>query len=274
MTVPSTARRAGPFSGNGVTTTFSFSFKTFAAGDLQVTRMNALGIETTLVLNSDYSVSLNVDQDTSPGGTITYPLTGSPLPAGQKLTIIGDLDYEQTTDLLGGGAFNARVIEDTFDRTVIQIQQLEERLDRALTIPVGSAANAQLPNPAPNELIGWDPTGGALQNFPLTGLPTAVAYGNHFYNIFTGNGSTTTFTLSGDPILLSNVMVAISGVVQLPGIDYTINDSDIMFTSAPPNGASVLVRYGLAVEEVYSTSIDYGLISNSVTSSADYGSVL
>lgn len=65
MTVPSTARRAGPYTGNGSTTTFSFTFKTFAAGDLLVTRMDALGLETTLVLNSDYSVSLNVDQDTS-----------------------------------------------------------------------------------------------------------------------------------------------------------------------------------------------------------------
>lgn len=274
MTVPSTARRAGPFLGNGSTTTFSFSFKTFAAGDLLVKRMDALGVETTLVLNSHYSVALNSDQDASPGGTITYPLTGSPLPAGQKLTIIGDLDYEQTTDLLGGGAFNARVIEDTFDRTVIQIQQLEERLDRALTIPVGSTASAQLPNPEANELIGWNSSGNALQNVPLAGLSTAVAYGNHHYNIFTGNGSTTTFTLSGDPVLLSNVLVAIGGVVQLPGVDYIINDLDITFTSAPPNGTSVLVRYGLAVEENYLSSLDYGLISNSVTSSADYGSVL
>jgi hypothetical protein len=247
MTVPATARRAGPFSGNGVTTTFSFSFKTFAAGDLLVTKMDSLGIETSLVLNSDYSVSLNVDQDASPGGTITYPISGSPLPSGQKLTIVGDLEYEQTTDLLGGGAFNARVIEDTFDRTVIQIQQLEERLDRALLVPVNSTANVQLPNPEPNELIGWDSTGSNLANYALSQLATGIAYGTTRFDTFTGNGSTTQFALTEDPAALANLDVSISGVTQVPGTDYTLTSATLVFTSAPANGAVILARYGRAL---------------------------
>lgn len=247
MTVPATARRAGPYNGNGSTTSFSFSFKTFAAGDLLVTKMDTLGVETTLVLNSDYSVTLNSDQDTSPGGTITYPISGSPLPTGHKLTIVGDLEYEQTTDLLGGGAFNARVIEDTFDRTVIQIQQLEERIDRALLVPVNSTANAQLPNPEPSEVIGWNSAGTALQNYALSQLATGIAYGTTRYDTFTGNGSTTQFALSEDPAALANLDVSIAGVTQVPGADYTLTSATLVFTSAPPNGAVILARYGRAL---------------------------
>lgn len=247
MTVPATARRAGPYIGNGSATIFSFSFKTFAAGDLQVTRTDtATGIDTVLVLNSDYSVALNPDQDVSPGGTITYPISGSALPSTQKLTIVGDLDYEQTTDLLGGGAFNARVIEDTFDRTVIQIQQLEERMDRALMLPVSSSGvSPNLPSPEPEKVIGWNAAGTALRNLDANTLATIVAYGTANSDIFSGNGTQTVFTLSASPGTQNNLDVSISGVTQYPGLDYTWSSgTNITFTSAPPAGTNnVLVRY-------------------------------
>ena len=84
--VPESARRAGPLEGNGVTTSFPFEFKTLSKEDLLVIRL-ASGVETDLVLDSDYSVTLNANQETSPGGSITYPITGSPLPASQYLTV-------------------------------------------------------------------------------------------------------------------------------------------------------------------------------------------
>lgn len=249
MTVPATARRAGPYNGNGSTTSFSFSFKTFAAGDLQVTRTSSVGIETVLVLNSDYSVTLNPDQDTSPGGTITYPISGSALPTGSKLTIVGNLAYEQTTDLLGGGAFNARVIEDTFDRTVIQIQQLEERADRAMALPVSaSGVSATLPAPEANKYLGWNGGATALVNRDGSDLITAAAYGNWRTDVFNGTGAQIAFILTQDPGNVNNTDVAIGGVTQTPGVDYTVSGTTLTFTSAPPAGTgNVVVRYGLAI---------------------------
>ena len=250
MTVPSTARRAGPYTGNGSTTTFSFSFKTFAAGDLQVTRMDTLGIETTLVLNSDYSVSLNVDQDASPGGTITYPITGSPLPAGQKLTIVGDLEYEQTTDLLGGGAFNARVIEDTFDRATIQIQQLEERLDRAAVLPVSvSGVSATLPDPEASKVLGWNVTETGLVNIDASSLASVTASAYVVVDKFTGDGSTTQFVCSQLPGSTNAAEVTIAGVMQNPAVDYTVSGARVVFTAPPPNGAVIIVRFLVAASQ-------------------------
>ena len=63
MTISSPNRIAGPYTGNGSTTTFAFSFKVFAAADLQVVQLIvASGLETTLTLNTDYTVTLNQNQ--------------------------------------------------------------------------------------------------------------------------------------------------------------------------------------------------------------------
>lgn len=79
MTIPSTLRRAGPFSGNDTTTSFPFEFKVFTTADVTVTVADANAVETVLVLDSDYFVTLNEDQEATPGGDIIYPIPpGSP----------------------------------------------------------------------------------------------------------------------------------------------------------------------------------------------------
>ena len=245
MTVPSTSRRAGPFLGNGVTTTFSFTFKTFAAGDLRVIKTSTIGTETVLVLASDYNVTLNPDQDASPGGTITYPISGGALASGEKLTVLGDLDYEQTTDLLGGGAFNARVIEDTFDRTVIQVQQLKEITDRCVTIPASTSASAALPIPEPLQILGWNAAGDALTNFNVDDFLTVAGSSGFSVQTFSGTGAQTAFTLSQNPGAIANLEVFLSGVRQAPTTDYTVSGTTLTFTSAPPAGTdNILVRWG------------------------------
>ena len=136
MTTPSTPRKAGPLNGNGSTTAFPFAFKVFAASDIKVVIANSANVETVLVLNTDYTVSLNANQETSPGGTVTYPISGSALPAGSVLSIIGNLDYSQPLDLPSGGNFSPIALENQLDRATMQIQQLKEQVDRSAKLPV------------------------------------------------------------------------------------------------------------------------------------------
>jgi len=142
MTVSSTSRKAGPFSGNGSTTSYPFLFKVFTKNDVQVVRADPYGVETTLTLDSDYSVAVNADQTASPGGTITYPISGSPLPVGYTLAVIGALAYNQGTSLPTGGAFNAANVEAALDRLTILNQQLLEKVSRAALVPVTNTADA------------------------------------------------------------------------------------------------------------------------------------
>lgn len=169
MTVSSTTRQAGPFSGNGVTTAFPFNFKVFAAGDVRVTFTNVAGVETTLVLDSSYTIALNSNQDNNPGGTVTYPKPGNSLfltlAAGELLTLTGSLSETQPTDLPNLGPFFAEVIENALDRGVILTQQLDIKYQGALRFPVSdpTGLSAVLPPAAlrANKAVVFDASGNA-----------------------------------------------------------------------------------------------------------------
>jgi hypothetical protein len=141
MTISSNSRKAGPFIGNGTAATFPFTFKVFQASDLEVVKLTvSTNIEAILVLNTDFTASVNEDQNSSPGGTIT--LTAGALATGFNLVITSDIENLQPTDLTNQGGFYPEVITDALDRATIQIQQLQEGLDRAALLPITSAADA------------------------------------------------------------------------------------------------------------------------------------
>ena len=178
---------------------FPFTFKVFAKSDLRVVLTDG-GVETDLVLDSDYSVSLNADQNNNPGGTVTYPLSGDALPTGDTLTILGSVDYLQETDIQNLGGFLPEVIENALDRATIISQQLKERVDAALTLPVSvSGVSTDLPVPEANALIGWNADADELQNVDPTTMATIVAFGTANADTFSGTGAQTDFTLSANP---------------------------------------------------------------------------
>lgn len=255
MTVPTTARRAGPFNGNGVATSFPFTFKVFSDVDIAVVKTSTANVDATLVLGADYSVTLNPDQDATPGGTITYPISGSPLALGEKLSVVGATDYDQQLDLSGGGKFDPVVIENALDRQEFQIQQLVEKTDRALTVSVATdtAVDTALPVPESNMLIGWNAAGDGLQNVDPGTLATIVAFGTAVPDIFTGDGVTSAFTLTDNPGALGNLDVAVGGVTQLPGVDYFwTSGTALTFATAPTNGTPILIRYIRGLPQGYS----------------------
>lgn len=140
MPISSETRTAGPFVGNGVTTAFPFEFKVFAAADMLVVKLEvATGTETTLALTSDYTVSLNADQNADPGGTVTL---NSALPTGFKLVVSSALEFLQETDLTNQGGFYPSVVTNALDRLTILCQQLKEDVERSAKLPITSAVDA------------------------------------------------------------------------------------------------------------------------------------
>jgi hypothetical protein len=171
------------------------------------------------------------------------------LPVGSQLTIIGNLPYDQPLDLPSGGNFSPLALENQLDRIVMQIQQLRENLSRALQVNVNSGASVVLPSPAASNAIAWNVNATGLENVPLADLVTVVAYANHRYDTFAGDGTTTTFALTEDPAVIGNLDVSISGVVQIPAADYLLVSGNLVFTNAPANGTTVLARYGEALPQ-------------------------
>jgi len=65
-------------------------------------------------------------------------------------------------------------------------------------------------------------------------------------DIFSGDGSTTTFTLSIAPSAANNIIVYVDGVMQEPAQNYTISNTTIDFGDAAHTGARITVLHGFA----------------------------
>ena len=60
---------------------------------------------------------------------------------------------------------------------------------------------------------------------------------------FSGNGSTTVFTMSVAPANTASVLVVVSGVVQDPST-YSVSGTTLTFSGAPPSGTgNISARY-------------------------------
>ena len=62
-------------------------------------------------------------------------------------------------------------------------------------------------------------------------------------DVFTGNGSTTAFTLSESPTNTNSLMVFIDGILQKASTNYGVSGTTLTFTSAPTNSAEIEVKH-------------------------------
>lgn len=272
MTVASTTRKAGPFSGNGSTTSFPFLFKVFTKNDIQVVRADASGVETVLTLDSDYSVTLNADQTASPGGTITYPISGSPLASGLTLAILGSLAYSQGTSLPTGGAFNAANVEAALDRLTILNQQLLEKVNRAALVPVTNAADATI---LVQDILLLANNIAVLQAIVANAANINTVAGNTT-NINTVAGNNTNVTNVGGSIAnVNTVAAAIASVITNAANIGSINTnatniSSIVNALANANAAASSANAASAAAAAAAASAAAGMYSSVQDKSANY----
>lgn len=138
MSISSNIRTAGPYSGNGAARTFPFPFKVFQPEDLLVFRRNTITKkERVLVYGTDYSVSLNANQNSAPGGSISLTYA---MPAGRELIITSGISLLQPADLTNQGGFYPTVINDALDRLCIQLQQLQTDVTRSVKVSLFNPA--------------------------------------------------------------------------------------------------------------------------------------
>lgn len=135
--LPDVPRRVGPVTGLGISRV-DFDFKIFASSNVLVIRTSKAGVDKTLKEGEDYTVTWDEDQTANVGGYITL---NEFLLSGESVTILSDVAYTQELDLHAEGDFNPQDINDNFDRTEAQIQQLKEKLSRAAIAPASSGMN-------------------------------------------------------------------------------------------------------------------------------------
>lgn len=159
MTV-STVVDHNDYTGNGVTTSFPYTFRIFKKTDLAVSVVDLNENITVLVLDTDYSVTNAGGYN---GGNVVL---ASPLTNGWQISIARELEPTQETDLRNQGKFFAEVHEDALDKLTMLIQQTYSVFRLALRKP-SSIANwyDALNNYIRNVRDPKDPQDAATKNY-------------------------------------------------------------------------------------------------------------
>lgn len=152
MTVTSIAAPL-EFEGNDSATTFATNWLVYYDDDVAVYHVDNADVATLLTLGTDYTVT---GLNNAGGATITYPVTGDPLPAGEFLRIFNNPVLSQRTLLVGVSRYDPAGIEESLNRIVRMIQALSAR---ALLIEGGiTTTDVVFPDPVAEQLLGWSAT--------------------------------------------------------------------------------------------------------------------
>jgi len=85
---------------------------------------------------------------------------------------------------------------------------------------------------------------------PYIGNPPAEAFTSTTKDSFSGDGSTTAFTMTR-PSTTNNVRVVVENVIQNPTTAYTCSGTTLNFTSAPPTGTNNIYVVHMGPSEQY-----------------------
>ena len=112
-----------------------------------------------------------------------------------------------------------------------------------VVVPTGGSADR--PDNPVFGLIRYNTDVGLLEFFNgsiFQYLKAGAGNVTYVVDTFTGNGSTTTFTMSQQVSVATQIIVFVGSIYQEPTLAYTVDGGyDITFTSAPPNGVPINV---------------------------------
>lgn len=111
-----------------------------------------------------------------------------------------------------------------------------------VVLPTGSTS--QRPDYPTFGLIRYNTDSGYVEYFNGVIFQNLSTSGSVSYNVddFTGDGSTTVFTMSEPESIAEQIIVFVGSIYQQPTTTYTVDGGyDITFTSAPPIGVPINV---------------------------------
>ncbi|MBS8335654.1 hypothetical protein KER32_18220, partial [Escherichia coli] len=117
------------YTGNGVTTSFPYTFRVFKESDLAVQVVDLDENIAVLALDTDYTVTGAGGYN---GGNV---ILSKALANGYQISISRELPVTQETDLRNQGKFFAEVHEDALDKLTMLIQQVRSWFSLALRKP-------------------------------------------------------------------------------------------------------------------------------------------
>jgi len=168
LTLATTTRKTIAL-GNDATTIFNYNFKIQNTGQMVVLYTDADGNSSILAVGT-YTVA---GAGSASGGTVTYPLSGSPIATGTKLTMYRSVLVQQLTKLINQGSYNPEVVEAALDYLTMIEQQIIETVGRAIVVPIDDVNPVvELPGQEQRSNAG---AGGLAMGFDANGDITLLA---------------------------------------------------------------------------------------------------
>jgi hypothetical protein len=239
MTIATTSNKA-TWQGNGAATVFPFNFEVGSVS--QITLTLTAGGSVTTIPSSSYTAS---GLGSPGGGTITYPLSGSPIPTGSVLTLVRTVPLQQLTDLINQSNYFPDAVEGALDYEMMALQQISGQVAQSLQTPQSDPPlNLIFPSSSArsNTIAGFDPSGN-VTTYPIS---ASIGAGNLTAELGAAGtpgfkagvdfvaGTTTTLNLSKAYGSVANVFVAFDGTYQAKGT-YQIVDTQIIFNAPIPS---------------------------------------
>src|ERR1035437_3579414 len=164
MTIVTTSTKAVA-QGNGATTTWPFNFLIPNLSSVVLTLVDIPSGNPTIIAPANFSIT---GLGNPAGGSITYPLSGSAVPATSNIVIQRVVAETQQTDFTLQGAVYPTDIEDALDYLTMITQQLQSQVNQSIVFsPADTVTVAPLP-PATARA-------GLFLGFNLSGDPIAVS---------------------------------------------------------------------------------------------------
>jgi len=250
-------------------TVFTVPFEFFENSDLKVYQNNTL-----LTIATHYTVA---GAGVTGGGTVTF-VTGAT--ADDTISIVRDVPVKRVTDFPVSGPFNINGLNEDLDRLTAMVQQQETRDNRTLRIAdedTPAVFNA-IPTKAnrAGKSLGFDSAGQPVvfdTNVGIGASFTIDSISNLFDSVQTqfvleSNGTNLGDSVNDDAFWI----VAINGVIQTEGVDFSISlDSNdiarIVFTTAPETNDSF---YGVFIR-LYEGDVTAGVIGGGSGGGGDEG---
>jgi hypothetical protein len=231
-------------------TVFAYTFEIVDKDDIVVLKNG-----TTLSEGTDYTVS-NVGNEN--GGNVTLTVGAA---TSDILTLYRDMPYSRTQNYTNSGDFLASDVNSDFDNLWLAGEQTSRSFSQSIRKPITDSDSISMELPEAADRAG------RFLTFDSAGAVSTVSQYNPTANItrqqFTGDGSTTAFSLSEAPDGAGvGVQIYIDGVYQ-EDATYSITSTILTFTEAPPLNASI--------EVVEFETFDIGTATASNVTIADAG---
>jgi len=250
MTV-STQTSKSQYTGNGVTTAFTGSFRILDQTHITVILTDLSGVDATQTLTTNYTVS-GVG-----GATFTVTFVVAPT-NGFGITIFRNVPLTQGLDLVLNDEFPSTEIENSFDKATMIDQQLKEAQDRSLKFPVSDAAGLATTLPTvtqrASKFLSFDASGQPSAAAGATALPVSTFMATVLDDLTAAAARTTLgSSATGDALFIAASASAARTALAAPGL------ADVNSYTAANRGAITALSDASTVTPDFASANNFSL---------------